>query len=133
MNTCCVIFFLAVALLGGIESVSDADKDMVRQLHEKCLPISGATQEMVNQAMTGNFPEDSAFKDHVYCMTKAYGFFKENGQIDIGVVESELHKRIADPVLRTEIKAKCLVLKETPQETAFQATKCLFAYKENIM
>ncbi|XP_072378397.1 B2 protein-like isoform X2 [Diabrotica undecimpunctata] len=133
MNTYYVISFLAVTFLSGIESLSEAEQAMMFSLHQKCLPISGATDEMAKQAMTGNFPEDPAFKEHVYCMSKAYGFFKENGEINIGVVESELHKRIADPVLRTEIKAKCLVLKESPQETAFQATKCLFAYKENIM
>ncbi|CAG9829122.1 unnamed protein product [Diabrotica balteata] len=133
MNTYCVIFFLAVAFLSGIESISEAEKAMMFALHQKCLPISGATDEMANQAMTGEFPEDPAFKEHVYCMSKGFGFFNENGEVNTVAVEAELNKRIPDPDLREEVKAKCLVMKETPQETAFQTAKCMFAYKDQLM
>ncbi|XP_072378398.1 B2 protein-like isoform X3 [Diabrotica undecimpunctata] len=132
MNTYYVISFLAVTFLSGIESLSEAEQAMMFSLHQKCLPISGATDEMAKQAMTGNFPEDPAFKEHVYCMSKGFGFFNENGEVNKIVVEAELHKRIADPVLREEIKAKCLLMKETPQETAFQTAKCMFAYKDKL-
>ncbi|CAG9829120.1 unnamed protein product [Diabrotica balteata] len=132
MNTYCVISFLAVAFLSGIESLSEAEQAMMFSLHQKCLPISGATDEMAKQAMVGNFPEDPAFKEHVYCMSKGFGFFNENGEVNKIVVEAELQKRIADPALREEIKAKCLVMKETPQETAFQTAKCMFAYKDRL-
>ncbi|XP_028133349.1 B2 protein-like [Diabrotica virgifera virgifera] len=133
MNTYCIIFILAVAFLSGIEGMSEAERAMADSLHKKCYPISGATEAMINQAREGNFSEDPAFKEHLYCMCKGYGIFKESGEVNIDVVQAILQQKFQDPALRDEVKAKCLVMKETPQETSLQSIKCLYDFKENIL
>ncbi|CAG9858988.1 unnamed protein product, partial [Phyllotreta striolata] len=125
-------FFASVAVLFIAQTLcmSDEEQKLLFNLHAACKPKTGATDEMAQRAMVGDFPDDPAFKKHVLCMTQGMGAMDSDGNYILENINKKLDAVLSDEALKSEIKGKCLVTKESPEETAFQSAKCFFSYKD---
>ncbi|CAH1114508.1 unnamed protein product [Psylliodes chrysocephalus] len=127
--------YILVAVLVAIfsietECISDAEISLMMKIDQDCMPKSGATKEMSQRAMVGDFPDDPVYKKHMLCMTTAMGFFDEAGNYDMDRIHKELDSRIADPAKISEILSKCLVEKGSAEEKAFESGKCFYSFRD---
>lgn len=86
---------------------------------------SRVSEDAVKLAMIGNFPDDPAFKEHLFCMSKKVGLQNDAGEIQMNEVRSKISKYVDDPALAEKLE-NCAKQKDTPQQTAFEVAKCTY-------
>nr|CAI5843234.1 unnamed protein product [Callosobruchus analis] len=96
-------------------------------LANTCLDETGATPEMINQAFDGDFPEDAAFKDLLYCMGKEQHFIDASGMVDESKMKAGMTELVGDEAIANNLVDKCLGQSGTPQERAYKTVKCMYS------
>nr|AMA98144.1 chemosensory protein [Blattella germanica] len=113
-----VVIQLALAEL-SLEEIKKANEI----LRKHCQPESGVSDDILNGAMSGNFPEDRGLKCYLACMMRLAHVLK-NGQY-----RSELAVRLADDVLPSSIKDRArVVVEKCKDEGAGLADECEMAF-----
>nr|UWL63309.1 odorant binding protein 19 [Pagiophloeus tsushimanus] len=128
MKKFAVLTFLVVLVTVKTELTVE-QREKLTNMANRCTKETGATEEMVQKSMNGEFSEDPRFKEFLFCVDKQAGFVDESGKrnrdaLKMQLVETFGHEDKIDNILDT-----CLAIeKPTPQETAFELAKCF--YKE---
>lgn len=93
-------------------------------IHNECAAEGNISDELIQQALAGDFPEDDAMKQHLLCISKKLGFLGDNGEINTDTVREHAAIILDDPVKLDGFMSKCLVHKSTPADTAHAGIKC---------
>nr|CAH7744425.1 unnamed protein product [Callosobruchus chinensis] len=99
----------------------------ITALANSCLDETGATPEMVNKAMDGDFPEDSSFKELLYCMGKEQHFIDSSDMVDESKIKAAMKELVGDEALANSLVDKCLSQSGTPQDRAYNTVKCMYS------
>nr|QUP79500.1 odorant binding protein 7 [Monochamus saltuarius] len=119
----CAIFFSAV---------QGYSKEKMEAFHKECVAETGVDEEMAFKAMDGVFADDPKFKSFLLCFGKKAGFHNDAGELLTDVVRAKLLEMFSDEAVVNEMM-KCSVEKATPEETAFEACKCMYAFKDKFV
>nr|AUF72955.1 odorant-binding protein [Anoplophora chinensis] len=119
----CVIFFSAV---------QGFSKEQREATHKECLAQTGADEETVLKAMDGEFADDPKFKSYLLCFGKKEGFHNDAGELQKDFMRAKLLELFGDDATVDEMM-KCAVEKATPEETAFEGCKCMYAFKNKFV
>lgn len=84
------------------------------------------------KAMDGEFTDDPKFKAYLLCFGKKMGFHTDAGGFQMDVIKAKLSSMVADQSLVDKI-LECAVEKGSPEDTAFEAAKCMHAVKHELM
>ena len=100
----------------------------------ECQSETGVTLEALDYIRFNDFSAvDDKVKAFVLCFGKKYGLLKESGDIDVEKVKKELRSVVDSEDQINKIIGKCVVNKETKQETVFQAFKCVRVNKPDFL
>nr|AIX97021.1 odorant-binding protein 6 [Monochamus alternatus] len=109
-------------------SLNEEQQEMVLMLHNTCIAETGASNDAIEKAKKGNFPDDEKFKCYLMCLMIQMGCVDENGVVDVDAtiaIIPEEFQDLAAPIIR-----KCDTQKgSTPCESAWLTHKCY--YNEN--
>lgn len=108
--------------------ISEEQKNKVIELMKECIKETGVDVEILKKAQIGQYTDDDKLKKQLFCFNKKLGMQNEAGDIMVDVTEKRLANVIKDPAVRKEAVTKCLVKSGTPEETAYNSTKCLHPY-----
>ncbi|CAG9764459.1 unnamed protein product [Ceutorhynchus assimilis] len=129
-----IVLVFSLSILAAVvktEITPEQHQEMM-DISQACLAETGATHDMVMKALAGNFSDDPKFKEQLVCVGKGAGFLDEEGKY----IREELKKKIMvlvdDEAKADGIIEKCADEKATPQETAFESTKCFFKEMREI-
>jgi hypothetical protein len=75
--------------------------------------------------MKGGWEDDAKLKQQVLCMSKKHGQITESGELVLDVWRSWVKKVGAKHEEDEKILNECVVKKDTPEETMFNAFKCV--------
>lgn len=103
-------------------------KQKLQGMHETCVAETGVSADSLSAAMTGNFPDDPTLKEHVFCMSKKFGFQNGDGQLQVDTISGMISTYVPDPTI-SESLMKCVVQRDTPQNTAIELAKCAYQIK----
>ncbi|XP_018568781.1 B1 protein-like [Anoplophora glabripennis] len=100
-------------------------------MYEECVSETGVNEEIIENAMAGEFADDPKFRLFLSCFAKKRGVLNDAGEIQKHTLRAELSSMISDEALVEDIMARCVVQSGTPEETAFQISKCIHARKQS--
>lgn len=100
-------------------------------IHAECSSNTGVAEETVMKAMNGDFSDDPKLKQYLLCSGKKMGLINEAGEIQRNFVRATLMTMISDEAKVEEIIAKCAVKMSAPEETAYEASKCMHSVKRS--
>nr|AVH84924.1 odorant binding protein 17 [Harmonia axyridis]QTE76116.1 odorant binding protein 8 [Harmonia axyridis] len=120
--------FLVVAacVLLTVQALTDEQREKLKEHSTACAKSTGVDPEAIANAKKGTFSDDEKFKDYLFCVSKKIGFQNEAGEIQKDVVKQKATVALKDEKLVDEIIKKCAVVKDTPQNTAFEVAKCYY-------
>ncbi|XP_019877201.1 uncharacterized protein LOC109605073 [Aethina tumida] len=127
MNKYAVLVFalvLAYATAELIKPITDAEKQALKNAHEKCQadPATAVEKGAMKLIHEGKAAEVKNLKPHILCMAKTNKIINEDGKINVEFLKSKWaeHYDAAD-LAKLE---PCLVEKDTPENTAAHLAKC---------
>ncbi|KAF7286797.1 hypothetical protein GWI33_004202 [Rhynchophorus ferrugineus] len=120
---CCV-----VALAYGHLTPEQQEAKLESQRH--CLKETGATEEMVRNAFKGEISDAPEFKKHLFCVKKSAGIVDDSGNYNKDVLRETVSKYVDDADTVNSMIEKCFKMMESPEETAYEMTKCFASFKE---
>lgn len=83
---------------------------------------------MPEKAFKGEFTDDPKFKEHLLCFHKKLGTIDDSGNFNEERAVEILTKKFPnEKLVRGGIK-QCGVKKDTPENTIFEFSKCLFGF-----
>lgn len=91
-----------------------------------CTKSSKVDPKLVADAYKGIFVDDEKLKEYLLCFSKRQDFLDENGLLQKHIMFKRLYMDLLDAELAEKITDKCLVNFDTPQNTAFEVTKCYY-------
>ncbi|XP_068893153.1 B1 protein-like [Tenebrio molitor] len=120
---------ICVALVAAVvtaQTLTDEQKAKWKKWREECRQETGVSEEAINRVVSNQFDVvDDKIKAHGLCFGKKAGLISESGDILIDQTKIKLKKVSVDDDEVDRIIKKCVVKKDTPEETAFQTFKCL--------
>lgn len=106
--------------------MTDEQKQKLQEHNKACIAESEVDPELVKKFRQGDFADDPKLKLFAFCMSKKLNFQNEAGDINTDVVEAKLTAALGDAAAAKELVQKCLVKKDTSEDTAFETIKCYF-------
>nr|UTN00829.1 odorant binding protein [Semanotus bifasciatus] len=91
-------------------------------LHMEC----GMAEQYSEKMFAGQLPDDEQFKKELLCVSKKMGMLDEAGNLQVQVMEEQFRRNIPDQSKVNDIVSNCFVQMSSPEETAYEATKCIF-------
>nr|UTN00830.1 odorant binding protein [Semanotus bifasciatus] len=123
--------FLAIFALYGIlvtaECLSPEELKYFREVNREC----GMAEEVIDRALAGDFPDDQQFKNDIFCMFKKIGMQDDEGTLQIEAITEQIRRNVPEETKVNDILSKCLVQMGTPEETAYEACKCIHGIKHS--
>ncbi|KAJ3649068.1 hypothetical protein Zmor_020830 [Zophobas morio] len=111
--SCC----LFVAVILGVQSLTDEDRVRLPEIREECLNKAGLAHKVI--------PTIQEEQIYSLCFAKKIGLISESGNILTDKVKAKVKKTIKDDHKVSEILKKCAVQKDTPEATGFHLMECL--------
>lgn len=108
--------------------MTSKERELLFDIHSKCMEETGVDEEAFGRVLMGNGAKEHRFKDHAFCFSKKLGFMNDDGDILIDETKKILYHHL-DKDRAELIISKCLIIKGTPQDTAFDLSKCMFEVK----
>lgn len=102
------------------------------KLHEECLKETGADPAICLKAKNGEFVDDPKLKEQILCFNKKANFQNSDGKFNIDIIRSHINQVLKDENLTNSLVDKCVKDLDTPQESAFQAAKCLYPSEHKL-
>nr|QZR93782.1 odorant binding protein 1 [Euplatypus parallelus] len=122
-----IIFLLAFSIcVICICALTSEQREKLFKFQNECLEETGATDEMVMNAYAGKFTDAPEFKNHLVCVGKKGGIIDDEGNYHKDVLKEKMMMFIDDETKVDELLEKCGKHYDTPQESAFHMTKCLY-------
>ncbi|KAJ8981084.1 hypothetical protein NQ317_005480 [Molorchus minor] len=114
-----------IIITASLSGLSEEMQELADMLHATCVGETGTTDDAIDSARKGNFPDDDNFKCYIMCVMAQMACIDDDGIIDveatIAVIPEEM-KELAAPVIR-----KCDTQKgTTPCENAWLTHKCYY-------
>ncbi|KAG5887558.1 hypothetical protein JTB14_002264 [Gonioctena quinquepunctata] len=125
MKNFVAIIVLCFGVAVQAELLSEEQKAKIIQLHKECLEETKVDLGIAMKAAQGEYTNDEKLKKQILCFNKKVGLQDKNGDIVMEVAKAKLKDIVKDDKKVEEVMKKCVLKKETPEETAFQAAKCL--------
>nr|AHE13799.1 odorant binding protein [Lissorhoptrus oryzophilus] len=123
-------FLAAVVIIGALACIeaqlTDEQKAKLKEHYTVCVGGTGVDKDVVTKARQGNFVDDPKLKAFAFCMSKRIGFQNEAGDVQPDVVKAKLSGAINDPAAADKLIQQCLIKKENPEDTAFNAFQCYY-------
>ncbi|XP_076267026.1 B2 protein-like [Rhynchophorus ferrugineus] len=94
-----------------------------------CLKETGATEEMVRNAFLGQISDAPEFKKHLLCVKKAAGIVDDSGNYNKDALRDTISTYVDDTDTINSMIEKCFKMMDSPEETAYQMTKCFASFK----
>lgn len=108
--------------------VTKEELEKLKEIQTNCLKETGVDPSLLEKAFKGEFTEDDKFKEQGLCFHKKLGAIDEEGNINEDkVVELLLKKFPNEELVRSSVKG-CIDKKDTPQDTVFEFTKCMYSF-----
>nr|AJM71485.1 odorant-binding protein 11 [Tenebrio molitor] len=120
---------ICVALVAAVvtaQTLTDEQKAKWKKWREECREETGVSSEGINQLRTNHFDNvDDKIKAQSLCFGRKSGLINESGDVLADQIKIKLKRVAVDDDEVDRIIKKCVVKKDTPEETAFQTFKCL--------
>lgn len=94
--------------------------------HNECKSETNIDDGVATGVLAGNFIDDPVLKQHMFCMSKRLGIQNDDGEIQKEVVREKISQVLDDDEKVTEVTETCSVVRDTPEETAFELAKCIY-------
>ncbi|VEN49320.1 unnamed protein product [Callosobruchus maculatus] len=101
-------------------------KDSAANFQAECLAQSKAKQDLVAKAKMGEFKEDPALKNHMYCMAQKIGFMDNKGEILKDKLKEKTKAIIGDQAAASKLVDACAQKRKDGPDTAFHTIKCFY-------
>ncbi|CAH1974549.1 unnamed protein product [Acanthoscelides obtectus] len=101
-------------------------KDSAANFQAECLAQSKAKQDLVAKAKMGEFKEDAALKNHMYCMAQKIGFMDNKGEILKEKLKEKSKALIGDQAAASKLVDACAQKRKDGPDTAFHTIKCFY-------
>lgn len=95
-------------------------------IHQDCKGQSGVSDDVITNALLGNFNYNPQLAEHLFCMSQKLGLQDANGRINRDVLRQRLSGFLSDPAEIDNLVTRCGVEQETPQQTAFKSAQCFY-------
>ncbi|XP_056632620.1 B1 protein-like [Diorhabda sublineata] len=92
---------------------------------KKCYKESGVDMDLILKIKDGVFTDDPKLKEHLFCVNKSFGIQQQNGDFNETIMRGIVEKSGADDKKADELIKKCLVKKDSPENSAFESMKCI--------
>nr|CAI5862182.1 unnamed protein product [Callosobruchus analis] len=99
---------------------------LLMRLHRECKAETGINDAVATGVMSGKFPDDEVLKKHLVCIYKKSGFMTDDGHIQKDITEVIYEATLKDEAKAAKLVKICAVEKDTPEDTAFEMSKCVW-------
>ncbi|CAH0551621.1 unnamed protein product [Brassicogethes aeneus] len=124
-------FAVVATVYAGV--LTDEQRHKLLSFHNECAKETGVNEDLIGEAMMGNFSDDPTFKDQILCFSKKIGFLDASGKIDVETMKNKfkmMHDHDDEKI--DEVVEKCGKDMDTPEDTAVELMKCLFEVKKEM-
>ncbi|XP_023310786.1 general odorant-binding protein 83a-like [Anoplophora glabripennis] len=129
MNTVVLFLFLCIISFSAVQCSIEKEQEAY---HYECVAQTGVDQLIIMKAMGGNFIDDSKFKSYLLCFGKKMGVHNNAGDIQRDVMRTRLMEMVPEEAIVDKMM-ECAVNIGTPEDTAFEGCKCLYAIKQQLV
>nr|XP_023022172.1 uncharacterized protein LOC111510480 [Leptinotarsa decemlineata] len=126
-----VLFLLALIAMAHTQELTEEQKVKIMEYNKECMEETKVAMEVVLKAAEGVYVDDDKLKKQILCVNKKIEVQKENGDIDIDVTKKKLMTILKDEKKVDDVIKKCVMKKDTPENTAFEAAKCMHKLAPN--
>nr|CAH7746642.1 unnamed protein product [Callosobruchus chinensis] len=99
---------------------------LLLRLHNECKAETGISDALATGVIAGKFPDDDVLKKHLLCIYKKTGFFTDDGHIQKDITQVIYEATLKDETKAAQLVKICAVEKDTPENTAFEMSKCVW-------
>ncbi|RZC39145.1 PBP GOBP domain containing protein [Asbolus verrucosus] len=124
-----VRFCALFALIFSTYALTDEQKEKLNVYSKECKTQSGVTQDLIERGRNGELVDDLTLKKQIVCVMKKIGMATASGELDVEYIRNRLKKVSGDDEEVERIIKKCVVTRDTPEQTAFEVSKCLLEQK----
>ncbi|XP_068912167.1 B1 protein-like [Tenebrio molitor] len=126
-------YLTSVTLLVAVQTITpEEDAKVIHKIQAKCQNETGVSDELLTKSLNRQWEDDPKLKQQVLCVSKERGLVTESGELVVDAWRTTVAKVIANDKEAEKIVNECVVKKDTPEETTFNAMKCaqkqIFAY-----
>ncbi|VEN49319.1 unnamed protein product [Callosobruchus maculatus] len=121
------------ALLGLASAQSPSQMKLLVRLHSECKAVTGVNDALATGVMAGKFPDDETLKKHLLCIYKKSGFMGDDGHIQKDVTQVIYETALKDEAKAEQLVDICAVEKDTPENTAFEMSKCVWDNTKGVV
>ncbi|XP_068912497.1 B1 protein-like isoform X2 [Tenebrio molitor] len=119
-------YLTALSLLVAVQSIITEEDAIERhKIQEKCQNETGVSDKLLSKSLNRQWEDDPKLKQQVLCVSKKRGLMTESGELVFDVWRSQLKEVITNDEEVEKIINECVVKKDTPEETTFNAVKCV--------
>nr|UWL63301.1 odorant binding protein 11 [Pagiophloeus tsushimanus] len=126
MNSSVILLVILGAFYAVNADLTDEQKQKIQAYGKECVGETSVDTELIKKARAGTFTDDAKLKAFVLCMSKKLGFQNNNGEIQTEVVRQKLGGALNDADAANKLVEKCLVVKGSNEDTAFESFKCYY-------
>jgi hypothetical protein len=102
----------------------EEDAKVMHKIQAKCQNETGVSDELLTKSLNRQWEDDPKLKQQVLCVSKERGLVTESGELVVDAWRTTVRKVIANDKEVEKIVNECVVKKDTPEETTFNAMKC---------
>ncbi|CAH1363856.1 unnamed protein product [Tenebrio molitor] len=122
-------YLISFTLLVTVQAITLEQAETMYKIGSKCQNEPGVSQDIVNRARNDDWEDDPKLKQQILCVSKKLGLATESGEMVVDSWRSGLRKVSINDEEVERIVNECVVKKDTPEETAFNAVKCVHKKK----
>jgi hypothetical protein len=105
--------------------ISEEDAIERHMSQEKCQNETGVSDKVLSKIRNRQWEDDLKLKQQVLCLSKKNGLMTESGELVFDEWRNHLKEVITNDEEVEKIVNECIVKKDTPEETTFNAVKCV--------
>ncbi|KAF7278588.1 hypothetical protein GWI33_008207 [Rhynchophorus ferrugineus] len=106
---------------------------MLLRYNNECKTESGATPQMIMAAIGGEIEDNPMMRQHLICLGKKLNYIDADGHLQRDSIKIGMMRVLKDETKIDNALDKCLVDKDTSEDTVFNAIKCISDNRDSIM
>ncbi|CAG9860395.1 unnamed protein product [Phyllotreta striolata] len=99
--------------------------DMMKEV-TGCIDKTKIDFELLLKLKEGVFEDNPKVKEFLVCLYKNLGGFNGNNELQTDFIKQKMQMVSGESKIVDEIVKKCVIQKKTPEETAFECSKCVY-------
>nr|AQY18982.1 odorant-binding protein [Galeruca daurica] len=121
------IIFASLCIIEAVKAdvLSPEARTKIIENAKKCQKESEVDMKLLLKIKEGVFTDDPKLKEHMLCVSKSFGIQQQNGEFNEAVMKVIFKKNGADDKKAEELSKKCLIKKDSPENSAFETMKCI--------